>query len=54
MASPAGIVRNWRGGDFCRPYESGSEIGNLVRLQLKMEFVSDKGDELRVRGSPIR
>ena len=27
-----------------------SEIGNLRRLQLKLQFVSDKGDEFRVRG----
>ena len=27
-----------------------SEIGNLRRLQLKLQFVSDKGDELTVRG----
>ena len=27
-----------------------SEIGNLGRLQLKLQFVSDKGDELRICG----
>ena len=27
-----------------------SEIGNLVRLQLKLEFVCDQGDELTIRG----
>ena len=27
-----------------------SEIGNLRRLQLKLQFVSDKGDELGIRG----
>ena len=26
------------------------EIGNLGRLQLKLQFVSDKGDKLRIRG----
>ena len=28
---------------------SGSEIGNLVRLQLKLELVSDQGNKLRIR-----
>ena len=27
-----------------------SEIGNLAGLQLKLQFVSDKGDELTIRG----
>ena len=27
-----------------------SEIGNLRRLQLKLQFVCDKGDEFRIRG----
>ena len=27
-----------------------SEIGNLRRLQLQGQFVSDKGDEFRIRG----
>ena len=27
-----------------------SEIGNLGRLQLKLQFVSDKGDEFGIRG----
>ena len=27
-----------------------SEIGNLGRLQLKLQFVSDKRDKLRIRG----
>jgi hypothetical protein len=27
-----------------------SEIGNLGRLQLKLELVCDKGDKLRIRG----
>ena len=27
-----------------------SEIGNLRRLQLKLQFVCDQGDELRIRG----
>ena len=28
-----------------------SEIGNLRRLQLKLELVRDKGDELRIGGT---
>ena len=27
-----------------------SEIGNLGRLQLKLQFISDQGDELGIRG----
>ena len=27
-----------------------SEIGNLAGLQLKLQFVSDKGDKFRIRG----
>ena len=30
-----------------------SEIGNLAGLQLKLQFVSDKGDEFRFRGFPL-
>jgi site-specific recombinase XerD len=34
------LFRRWRAADR-RPYESGSEIGNLRRLQLKLQFVCD-------------
>ena len=27
-----------------------SEIGNLRRLQLKLQFISDQGDKFRIRG----
>ena len=33
-----------------KPVAAQSEIGNLVRLQLKLQFISDKGDEFRIRG----
>ena len=33
-----------------KPVAAQSEIGNLGRLQLKLELVCDKGDELTVRG----
>ena len=33
-----------------KPVVPQSEIGNLRRLQLKLQFVSDKGDEFRIRG----
>ena len=33
-----------------KPVAAQSEIGNLGRLQLKLQFVSDKGDEFRVCG----
>jgi len=33
-----------------KPVAAQSEIGNLGRLQLKLQFVSDKGDELRICG----
>ena len=33
-----------------KPVAAQSEIGNLRRLQLKLQFVSDQGDELTVRG----
>ena len=31
-----------------KPVAAQSEIGNLRRLQLKLQFVCDKGDEFRV------
>ena len=31
-------------------YTAQLEIGNLGGLQLKLQFVSDKGDKLRIRG----
>ena len=31
-----------------KPVAAQSEIGNLRRLQLKLQFVSDKGDEFRI------
>ena len=33
-----------------KPVEAQSEIGNLRRLQLKLQFVSDKGDEFGIGG----
>ena len=33
-----------------RPYEMNLEIGNLAGLELKLQFVSDKGDEFGIRG----
>ena len=33
-----------------RPYEKNLEIGNLAGLELKLQFISDKGDEFRIRG----
>ena len=30
-----------------------SEIGNLGRLQLKLQFISDKGNKFRFRGFPL-
>ena len=33
-----------------KPIAAQSEIGNLRRLQLKLQFVSDQGDEFRIRG----
>ena len=33
-----------------KPVVPQSEIGNLVRLQLKLQFVCDKGDKFRIRG----
>ena len=33
-----------------KPVAPQSEIGNLTGLQLKLQFVCDKGDELRIRG----
>ena len=33
-----------------KPVAAQSEIGNLRRLQLKLQFVSDKGDEFGIRG----
>ena len=33
-----------------KPIAAQSEIGNLGRLQLKLQFVSDKGDEFRIGG----
>ena len=33
-----------------KPVAPQSEIGNLGRLQLKLQFVCDKGDEFRIRG----
>ena len=33
-----------------KPVAAQSEIGNLGRLQLKLQFVSDKGDKFRIRG----
>ena len=33
-----------------KPVAALSEIGNLGRLQLKLQFVSDKGDELGICG----
>ena len=36
-----------------KPVAAQSEIGNLRRLQLKLQFVSDKGDEFRIRGFDI-
>jgi len=32
-----------------KPQTAQSEIGNLVRLQLKLQFVSDKRNKLRIR-----
>ena len=37
-----------------KPVAPQSEIGNLAGLQLKLQFVSDKGNKFRIRGSPIR
>ena len=36
-----------------KPVAAQSEIGNLAGLQLKLQFVSDKGDEFRFRGFPL-
>ena len=33
-----------------KPVAAQSEIGNLRRLKLKLQFVSDKGDEFGIRG----
>ena len=33
-----------------KPVAAQSEIGNLRRLQLKLQFVSDQGDEFGIRG----
>ena len=33
-----------------KPVAPQSEIGNLAGLQLKLQFVSDKGNKLRIRG----
>ena len=33
-----------------KPVAAQSEIGNLAGLQLKLELVSDKGDEFGIRG----
>ena len=33
-----------------KPVAPQSEIGNLRRLQLKLQFVSDQGDKLTIRG----
>ena len=33
-----------------KPVVAQSEIGNLAGFQLKLQFVSDKGDEFRIRG----
>ena len=33
-----------------KPVAPQSEIGNLAGLQLKLEFVSNQGDEFRIRG----
>ena len=33
-----------------KPVAAQSEIGNLGRLQLKLQFVSDKGDEFGIGG----
>ena len=33
-----------------KPVAPQSEIGNLGRLQLQLQFVSDKGDEFRIGG----
>jgi hypothetical protein len=33
-----------------KPIASQSEIGNLRRLQLKLQFIGDKGDEFGIRG----
>ena len=33
-----------------KPVAAQSEIGNLRRLQLKLQFVSDQGDKFRIRG----
>ena len=32
------------------PLQGGSKVCNLAGLQLKLQFVSDQGDELRIRG----
>ena len=37
-------------GRETRPIQWKSKIGNLVRLQLKLQFVRDKGDEFGIRG----
>ena len=33
-----------------KPVAAQSEIGNLRRLQLKLQFVSDQGNKFRIRG----
>ncbi len=33
-----------------KPVAARSEIGNLVRLQLQLQFVSDTSDEFRIGG----
>ena len=36
-----------------KPVAAQSEIGNLRRLQLKLQFVSDKGDKFGIGGFPL-
>ena len=36
--------------EFVGSIADKSEIGNLAGLQLKLQFISDKGDELGIRG----
>ena len=42
------MIRRWRAAER-RPYKYLLEIGNLGRLQLKLEFVRDQGNKFGIR-----